>query len=393
MLTNAPQPLRFRADGGFTVLQISDVQDGRGLYGRSRRLLEAALDQEKPDFVVFTGDQIKGYGAAFWTGSRAQKERRCARVINAILEPLEARGVPFTFVFGNHDHDAPMDGGEQIRIYQKSGLCHAVDTPDVPGYANHTVQVYPVEGAKPLLNFYLLDSHGSKGVGYQPLDMAQVEWYRATRDALRAAYGDFVPSLLFQHIPVEEIIRLYKKVPRRAKGAMEGYRIHRGAHYVLDKEKVAPGSFAGELPSCPDYNAGLFAVAKEKGDMMGMFFGHDHSNGFHGKVEGMDLGYAPSAGFTAYGAGRKRGVRVFRFRQEDVRAYETYVATDEMLLGPEAKPPLHLHIVDRVPSSFGAAKPLVRRSVIAASLTGLGIVAYSQIHRNRRFRAFLRSHL
>ncbi|MDR3314428.1 MAG: metallophosphoesterase family protein [Oscillospiraceae bacterium] len=369
-------PLRFKADGTFTLMQISDVQDCRGVAGRSLQLLKAALEQEKPDFVIFTGDQIKGYGVPLWFGTQAQKERRCTRTLEAILEPLEERGIPFSFTFGNHDHDAPMSGAEQIRVYQRSALCRAEDAPEIPGYANHAVQVLHSGSDGAALNFYLLDSHGAQGTGYQALDPEQVEWYRRTRDALAAANGgEVVPSLLFQHIPLEEIMQLYRKVPRGTKGAMEGYRIHKGAYYILDAAKVAPGSFAGELPSCPDRNAGLFTAAKEKGDMLGMFFGHDHSNGFHGKVQGVDLGYAPSAGFTAYGPGRQRGVRVFHFREDDLRNYQTYIATDEALLGSHAGTPWYLPVVDRVPSSFGAAKPLIRRSVFAGTAVTLGVAA------------------
>lgn len=381
-------PLRFRQNGTFTLMQVSDVQDCDGLGARSLTLLEAALDQEKPDFVIFTGDQIKGYGAELWLGSRAQKERRCVRTLQAMLAPLEARGIPFSFTFGNHDHDAPMSGSEQIRVYQSARGCYAEDTPEVPGYANHAIQVLRSDGDAAALNFYLLDTHGSQGLGYMPLDPAQVAWYRRTRDALSENNGGVpVPSLLFQHIPVEEIMQLYRKVPRGTPGAMEGYRNYKGSFYALDTSKVAPGSFAGELPSSPDRNTGLFSAATEKGDMLGMFFGHDHTNGFHGKVQGIDLGYAPSAGYTAYGPGRRRGVRVFHFHENDLPNYQTYIATDEALLGPTVKAPWwYTQVVDRTPSSFGAAKPLVRRSVIGASAAAFGgavLIALAKTNRRK----------
>ncbi|MDR1927274.1 MAG: metallophosphoesterase family protein [Oscillospiraceae bacterium] len=378
-------PLRFRADGTFTVMQISDVQDCNGLGARSLALLEAALDSEKPDFVIFTGDQIKGYGAPLWFGSPEQKKQRVLRTLEAILAPLDRREIPFTLVFGNHDHDAPLDGAEQIRQYQRHALCYVKDTPEVPGFANHAVQVLRSGDTAPALNFYLLDSHGSSGFGYQPLDPLQVEWYRRTRDALAEENGGrVVPSMLFQHIPIPEILELYKKVPRGTKGALEGYRSFKGAHYVLDRAKVTPDCFMGELPSPPDVNTGLFEAALERGDMIGMFFGHDHSNGFHGKVRGISLGYAPSAGFNAYGPGRRRGVRVFRFREEDVAAFETYVRTDEQLLCDSGRLPLYVRLHDHTPTSFGAAKPLVRRGAIAATLTAAGTAALVALAKRKK---------
>ncbi|MDR2647758.1 MAG: metallophosphoesterase family protein [Oscillospiraceae bacterium] len=384
---NTRPPLRFRADGTFTVMQISDVQDCDGITPRTIALLEAALDQEKPDFIIFTGDQVKGYGMPLWFGTAEQKCKKIEKTLETLLSLLDRRGIPFTFTFGNHDHDAPMSGAEQIRIYHRHALCCAEDNPDVPGYANHTVEVLGSKDDAPALNFYLLDSHDSNGFGYKPLDPAQIEWYRRTRDDLIAKNGGkVVPSFLFQHIPVEEIIQLYKKVNRGTEGALEGFRTHKGSFYVLDDKKTAKGSFMGELPSAPDVNMGLFAAARERGDMVGMFFGHDHNNGFHGNVQGIDLGYAPSAGFTAYGPGRRRGVRVFRFKEDDIADYQTYVRTDEQLLSADAKLPWNVVLHDFTPSSFGAAKPLVMRSVRTVAVTTLAIVVLSVVfgHQKKR---------
>ncbi|MCL2106385.1 MAG: metallophosphoesterase family protein [Oscillospiraceae bacterium] len=387
-LDRARRPaLRFDRNGRFTVMQISDVQDCAGVAARSMELLEAALDQARPDFVIFTGDQIKGYGMPLWFGSREQKERRILRTLEQMLEPLVRREIPFSFTFGNHDHDAPMDPAEQIRFYQSYALCRADDTPHVPGYANHAVQVLRSGGDQVALNFYLLDSHGSKGLGYQGLHPAQVEWYRRTRDALIEQNGGVpVPSFLFQHIPVEEIIELYQKVPRGTPGALEGFRGHKGSFYTLDTYKVAPGSFMGELPSSPDVNAGLFEAALEKGDMVGMYFGHDHNNGFHGSVRGIDLGYAPGVTFTAYGPGRRRGVRVFQFQEDDIRGYQTCVLTDERLLGPDKESPRGLRYIDAMPTSFGAAKPLVRRSAFMAAFAVMGGASLLALARHQKKR-------
>ncbi|MDR1465081.1 MAG: metallophosphoesterase family protein [Oscillospiraceae bacterium] len=386
-MQSAKPTLRFRPDGSFSVMQISDIQHSNGLDNPTRTLLEALLDAERPDFVILTGDQVKGYGASLWFGTAAQKRQKIERTLDDILSPLAQRGIPFTFVFGNHDHDAPLDDDEQVRIYQSYPLCCAADLADAPGCANHTVEVLHSAGSGPALNFYLLDSHGAKGLGYQPLRPEQVDWYRRTRDALIARNGGRpVPSLLFQHIAVEEILELYRKVPKGTAGALEGFRSHEGSYYVLDETKAAPGSFMGELPSTPDHNAGLFAAAQEKGDMLGMYFGHDHHNGFHGVVGGVDLGYAPALGFQSYGPGRRRGVRMFRFREEDIARYETYIRTFADLFGEDAKVPWALPVIDAVPSSFGAAKPLVRRSILGltiASGAAAGLAAVAVLKKRR----------
>jgi len=370
--------LQFKENGKFTVMQVSDIQECGGIHPRGMRMLAAALDREKPDVVVFTGDQLKGYSPALLLGNPQKRREMITRTIADLLAPLEVRGIPFTLTFGNHDHDVPMPGEEQTAYYRRSPLCLAQDSPEgVPGFANHVLPVLDSKGEKVALLLYMLDSHGNKGLGCTPLAPAQVEWYRQTREEYAGKNGGCVPSMLFQHVPVEEINELYREVPR-GKGALEGFRKYAGRYFMLDESKAV--GFMGELPSSPDANAGLFGAAQEKGEMLGMFFGHDHRNGFHGDVRGITLGYTPSAGYRSYGPGRSRGVRVVRFDENDLRAFETCIATDESLFGPEEKlPPQTRFLMDTQPSSFGEAQNLLRRAApfIAAAVAvriGLGIV-------------------
>lgn len=368
--------LRFGEDGHFSVMQISDVQDTGGLHPRSVELLTAALDREKPDFVILTGDQIKGYGMELKFASPAKRIEIIRQTLDELLELFDERNIPFSFVFGNHDHDAPMAPQEQVEYYQRDPLCLAQDSPEgVPGYANHVIPVMDAKGEKAELLFYLLDSHGPKGLGYSPLEAGQVDWYRQQRDEWAEKSGGPVPSMLYMHVPVEEIIELYRAVPKMP-GALEGFGSHSGQFYILDKSKVAPGSYMGELPSSPDENAGLFDAALERGEMLGMFFGHDHKNGFHGDVRGITLGYAPGAGYSTYGPGRKRGVRMFRFDEKDLHNAQTYVVTDEQILGEENDLDWKVKVLmDMQPSSFGGLKPMFRKMSIVGSLAAVSTAA------------------
>lgn len=62
-----------------------------------------------------------------------------------------------------------------------------------------------------------------------------------------------------------------------------------------------------EPPSIPDINNGEFDALHEKGDILGVFVGHDHKNSFVGRYKDMDLGFTQSAGFNVYGNRTKRG--------------------------------------------------------------------------------------
>ena len=52
--------LRFNKDGKFKIMQISDTQDIDIPREAMIMFMEKALDAEKPDLVVFTGDQLAG---------------------------------------------------------------------------------------------------------------------------------------------------------------------------------------------------------------------------------------------------------------------------------------------------------------------------------------------
>ena len=66
-----------------------------------------------------------------------------------------------------------------------------------------------------------------------------------------------------------------------------------------------------ESPASPDVNTGEFEAMSEKGDVLGIYVGHDHNNSFVVKYKGVDLGYTQGAGFNVYGPGENRGVRIF----------------------------------------------------------------------------------
>ena len=57
--------MRFNSDGKFKIMQITDIQEIPDVSPDTIKLINAALEEEKPDLVVLTGDQIKGYGVSY----------------------------------------------------------------------------------------------------------------------------------------------------------------------------------------------------------------------------------------------------------------------------------------------------------------------------------------
>jgi hypothetical protein len=83
---------------------------------------------------------------------------------------------------------------------------------------------------------------------------------------------------------------------------------------------VAPGSF----------NSGLFGAVMDRGDVLGIFAGHDHVNDFVGDYFGVTLGYSANVGFGTYGLegeepDRLRGARVFVVRETEPESFETFM--------------------------------------------------------------------
>ena len=57
--------LRFQKDGTFKIMQITDMQEIPAISKDTIALMERAVLEEQPDLVVYTGDQIKGYGVTY----------------------------------------------------------------------------------------------------------------------------------------------------------------------------------------------------------------------------------------------------------------------------------------------------------------------------------------
>lgn len=319
----ARSALKFKADGTFKILQISDTQDTDQLHIGTAKLIEAALDEVKPDLVVFTGDNVAGY----WLTMTKTKMRAA---IDAIVGPVDARGIPFAVVPGNHDRES-IKGlvtlKDQLEMYMAYPTCLAVDDGKLTGCSTYNLLVKNSAGTKDILNIFMIDSGGYKLIGKDQDLVAQdqIDWYKAKSDELKALNGGVVmPSLLFQHIPVPELYtELMTEVPAGTPGAMPGKGCEAGKFFLPDSDKYISGSF-GENPSISVKNVGFYDAWVEKGDIIAAFFGHDHNNDYIGKTDdGIVMGYCRGAGFHVYGEGTKRGVRSFTFHEDDLKNFKT----------------------------------------------------------------------
>ena len=263
--------MRFNSDGKFKIMQITDIQEIPDVSPDTIKLINAALEEEKPDLVVLTGDQIKGYGVSYKGKGDALIES-VAETVGKLLKPVTDRHIPFAVTFGNHDRQVGISNKDQFeKIYKASPGCVGEQAEGIDGGGTYNIPILSSDGERTAFNLYLFDSGtDAKGGGYEPFDPQIIDWYRKKRDELKAQNGDYIPSLVFQHIPMFEHYNVLKRVGKREKGAIPAFRIHKGEHYKIDETKCVEGSVLLEPPSIPDINTGEFEALSEKGDVLGV---------------------------------------------------------------------------------------------------------------------------
>lgn len=367
--------LRFNSDHKFKIMQIADTQEIPAVSPDTLSLINNALDREKPDLVIFTGDQIKGYSKKF-----KKDPAIIESTIDILVEPIAKRNIPFMVTYGNHDAQCGVDNRGQYKFYAKYDNFISGDLRNADDVGTADIQIYSSTEDKPVFELYIIDSHGKAkdGAGYAPVDKKQIEWYVSRREQLKAENGDYLPSLVFQHIPVPEFFDVIKKVPKGAKGAVLAYGAHENEYFVLNDETIAEGGFMLESPASPDVNTGEFEAMSEKGDVLGIYVGHDHNNSFVVKYKGVDLGYTQGAGFNVYGPGENRGVRIFELDETAPREYKTHTATFKELCGTKIKTPVKEFIYKHAPTSPRAVKPILIK-------VGIGIAAIAAVYAAYKF--------
>jgi hypothetical protein len=304
----AAPKLHFRADGTFKIVQFSDTQDGANTDPRTITAMNDILDAEKPDFVVITGDCVD-------TG-KCQTQVDLRKAIANIAQPMESRGIPWAVTFGNHDHDnlaaLKLSENEMLALYRH--YPHNVNKKEprgISGAGNANLLIDSSTAQSPVFGIWLLDSeaYAPKEIrGYDWIHFNQVRWYYETSTALEKRLGAKLPALMFFHIGLCEF-----------------------------KEALAAGKFTGEMNEgvgSSRINSGLFAAVLERGDVKGIFVGHDHIDAGVADYYGVKLGFGGNIGYATYGLegdetarNRLRGARIFTIDERHPADFKTWYVT------------------------------------------------------------------
>ena len=356
--------LRFR-NGKFRIMQIADTQESAKVAVDTIRFISAALEREKPDLVVFTGDQIKGYSSSF-QGKKGKENVK--KVLKELIAPLEMHGVPFAVTFGNHGSDSAMSNNEQFEIYKESAMFVCSDSAAEDDKGTYCLTVKDENGNDKRL-IYLFDSHTkAPDGGYSAVQPYQLDWYRSIRDL----YETPIPSIAFQHIPTPEYFDVIKQVGRFSKGGIRAYGNHKNEWYVLDKHNCGLRDFMGETPAAPFTNTGEIDAFLEKKEVEGLFVGHDHNNSFVADYKGIKLGYSQGCGFNVYGPGYNRGFRILDLNENG--GFESKTVTfGELFEKKDVTNKAKFMVYSYVPTSVSQVVTAVKEAAVVA--LGIGAVA------------------
>ncbi len=110
--------MKYNINGKFKIMQITDIQEIPRISPDTIALIDRAVEEEKPDLVVLTGDQIKGYGMSYGKKGVSAKQE-VFDVVSKLLEPITKRGIPYAVTFGNHDRQACLIRSSLTRYIRK----------------------------------------------------------------------------------------------------------------------------------------------------------------------------------------------------------------------------------------------------------------------------------
>lgn len=316
--------LRFNSEGQFKILQVADMHFAQGAHSacydvasshhcsdlNTTYFIERLLAVEKPDLVVFTGDNIDG------SATDAMKS------MDQAFSPVIAAKIPWAAVLGNHDQESNLPRAkvmeyltkmehsmsEMLNPSMESLLGKSVDRRapiEVHGFGNYYLQVFggldSDSSNSSLLNLYLFDSGDYSKFntvgGYDWVRASQLLWFETLAAKLKSESlantvsgqqppPPVTPALAYFHIPTPEYNAAF----------------------------TSPSMLVGEKQEATcsaSVNSGLFTSLVESGDVKATFVGHDHVNDYCGNHLGIHLCYGGGIGYHTYGkAGWARRARI-----------------------------------------------------------------------------------
>ncbi len=294
--------LRFGADGEFTVLQITDPQDDHYPAHGLAEFIKKSIELTNPDFIVISGDIVEDSRAGDISDDKIFQEGvtvdgdYAATLVNTkkscadIFAPIEESGIPYAIAQGNNDYNSGVTNEDWLEIYSSFTNNMTTDmSDDTSGKIDCYIPVLSSDSDAPAFGLWMLDN----GRGFTA---EQLEWFKSYDNGK-------VPSVVFEHIPLDDIGNLYEECKLWDEGAIidgaKAYRLKNGVAYGHAEGIVKPGAATEEFKAFKDKN------------VLGAFFGHWHTSGYTGVWNGVTLGMTYGCQFSKAGPYGVRTVTLF----------------------------------------------------------------------------------
>ena len=161
--------LRFRSDGTFRILQLSDTQDDAYPAENMLELVRRSIEFSDPDLIVISGDLVEdsrigdvnidkqpgreGVNVENLKGEldAAKTRANVEKAVDAVFSEIEKYEVPYVIALGNHDRKVGLTGADWLEIFAKYPHCIAFDeSSDAQDGVDYHVTVKGTDGADKL---------------------------------------------------------------------------------------------------------------------------------------------------------------------------------------------------------------------------------------------------
>ena len=255
------------------IMQIADTHFGsandlaRAKDAHSHRLIRELIETHQPDYIFHTGDFINNDQDYPEYGS---------------IDFMNELGIPWSVVFGNHDHPDGSPGQKSLDQYYSSlGKANVGFAEKQNGGRDYCYRIdLKHRRGKPVASLFAFNT-GNHDSGMKVSD-TQSLWFDHQIEADKSAASES-PIYVMQHIPMIEYRDLFA-------------------------QKLAIGR-QGEGVCFEQDKGEIFAKYVASKRVKAVFCGHDHVNDYLGQMSGVSLIYGRCSGYSGYGDW-ERGARL-----------------------------------------------------------------------------------
>lgn len=321
----------FTTDRDFKVMQITDVHLGGGFmsFNKDKKAINCVItmiQNEKPDLVVFTGDNV--FPIPYIAGTINNK-----MIMKTFIAMAEQTGVYYTTLFGNHDTEAfsYYNRKSMSKMFVDPKLKYSVyeRQEDVSGESNSIILVRN-KAHKITKTLLMIDSNdyidqslkSTMNWLYDTIHEDQIKWAKDNIEHIKSLpEGVDTKVLAFMHIPVSEYHIAFEELRNNNFEDTANTHYVTGVNDELDDETPSGRVWYGGCSNWKDKSEieslDLFFETLLP-YLDGIFCGHDHVNNLRCTYKGVYLSYGYSVDYLAYSnidkVGMQRGNTVITIK-------------------------------------------------------------------------------